>query len=47
MPARHGCYRLKEDGPLFLHFGMLSVFTGVLCPGGITSNEAQDVLNHC
>ena len=41
MPVRHGCSRLKEDGPLFLHFGMLGVFIGVLYPGRITSQQAQ------
>ncbi len=42
MPVRHGCFRLKEDGPLFLHFGMLRVFIGVLSPGRITSQQAQE-----
>jgi hypothetical protein len=41
MPVRHGCSRVKEDGPLFLHFGMLGVFIGVLYPGRITSQQAQ------
>jgi len=41
MPVRYGCSHLKEDGPLFLHFGMLGVFIGVLYPGRITSQQAQ------
>ncbi len=42
MPARHGCFRLKEDGPLFLNFGILGVYLGVYHPRTITSRILRE-----
>ena len=42
MPVRHGCFRVKKDGPLVLNFGILSVFLGVLHPRSISSRTTQE-----
>ena len=42
MPVRHGCYRLKDDGPLFMHFGMLRVFSGVVYMNRITDKTHEN-----
>ena len=42
MPVRHGCFRVKEDGPLVLNFGILSVFLGIFQPRSIASRATEE-----